>query len=413
MNKVTKKFWAVMLSLVMVFSVVAVSPAKAQTNDAESVITTEGVEKGESKESESDIVVETTISAETTEPQAQTTTASVIGTVTVTVEKFTIGQGYIVQPTKITIRQGDTAATVFEKVMKLNAYTYNGGIGEYGFYVDSINNADSLKVDIPKEISSMPATKFGSAPLNQKNDGNKLANKALGTGSYCGMAGWMFTVNNQFPSVAADQVNLKNGDLIRWQFSLYGYGADLGKDTSSYTSIPKVTLANKDALIRELAAVNSKYYDYYRMTGFMTVYNQVVKVSSKYNATQAEVNTALNELKKAEKGQIETTTKAKVSETTTAVTVKRAVIKKIKNVKKYKAKISVKKLPKVSGYQYKYADNKKLKKAKTKTTKATTIITKKLGEKQRCYAKVRAYVKVDKKKVYGAWSKMKSVKIKK
>lgn len=413
MNKVTKKFWAVMLSLLMVFSVVAVSPAKAQENDAENVITTEGVEKDEPKESEPVMGVETTTAAETTEPQAQITTASVIGTVTVTVEKFTIGQGYIVQPTKITIRQGDTAATVFETVMKLNAYTYNGGIGEYGFYVDSINNADSLKVDIPKEISSMPATKFGSAPSNQKNDGNKLADKALGTGSYCGMAGWLFTVNNQFLSAAADQVKLKNGDLVRWQFSLYGYGADLGQDTSSYTSIPKVTLANKDALIRELAAVNSKYYDYYRMKGFMTVYNQVVKVSSKYNATQTEVNDALNKLKQAEKGQVETTTKVKVPVTTTAVTVKRAEIKKIKNVKKYKAKISVKKLPKVSGYQYKYANNKKLKKAKTKTTKASTIITKKLGKKQRCYAKVRAYVKVNKKKVYGAWSKMKSIKIKK
>lgn len=413
MNKVTKKFWAVMLSLLMVFSVIAMSPAKAQENDAENVITTEGVEKDEPKESEPVMGVETTTAAETTEPQAQITTASVIGTVTVTVEKFTIGQGYIVQPTKITIRQGDTAATVFETVMKLNAYTYNGGIGEYGFYVDSINNADSLKVDIPKEISSMPATKFGSAPSNQKNDGNKLADKALGTGSYCGMAGWLFTVNNQFLSAAADQVKLKNGDLVRWQFSLYGYGADLGQDTSSYTSIPKVTLANKDALIRELAAVNSKYYDYYRMKGFMTVYNQVVKVSSKYNATQTEVNDALNKLKQAEKGQVETTTKVKVPVTTTAVTVKRAEIKKIKNVKKYKAKISVKKLPKVSGYQYKYANNKKLKKAKTKTTKASTIITKKLGKKQRCYAKVRAYVKVNKKKVYGAWSKMKSIKIKK
>lgn len=413
MNKVTKKFWAVMLSLLMVFSVIAMSPAKAQENDAENVITTEGVEKDEPKESEPVMGVETTTAAETTEPQAQITTASVIGTVTVTVEKFTIGQGYIVQPTKITIRQGDTAATVFETVMKLNAYTYNGGIGEYGFYVDSINNADSLKVDIPKEISSMPATKFGSAPSNQKNDGNKLADKALGTGSYCGMAGWLFTVNNQFLSAAADQVKLKNGDLVRWQFSLYGYGADLGQDTSSYTSIPKVTLANKDALIRELAAVNSKYYDYYRMKGFMTVYNQVVKVSSKYNATQTEVNDALNKLKQAEKGQVETTTKVKVPVTTTAVTVKRAEIKKIKNVKKYKAKISVKKLPKVSGYQYKYANNKKLKKAKTKTTKASTIITKKLGKKQRCYAKVRAYVKVSKKKVYGAWSKMKSIKIKK
>ena len=413
MNKVTKKMWAAMLSLVMILSVVTVSPAKAQTNDAESVITTETVENGASEESTPEAAVETTAEEAVTETQAQTTAAAVIGTVTVTVEKFTIGQGYLVQPTKITIRQGDTAATVFETVMKLNRYTYNGGISEYGFYVDSINNADSLKVDIPKEISSMPATKFGSAPSNQKNDGNKLANKALGTGSYCGMAGWMFTVNNQFPSVAADQVKLKNGDLVRWQFSLYGYGADLGQDTSSYTSIPKITLASKDALMKELAAVNAKYYDYYRMTGFMTVYNQVVKVSSKYNATQAEVNDALNKLKKAEKGQIETTTKAKTPVTTTVVTVKRAEIKKIKNVKRYKAKISVKKLPKISGYEYKYADNKKFKKAKTKTTKKSTIITKKLDKKQRCYAKVRAYVKVKKKKVYGTWSKMKSVKIKK
>lgn len=119
------------------------------------------------------------------------------------------------------------------------------------------------------------------------------------------------------------------------------------------------------------------------------------------------------------------TTKAPVTTkqpqaTTKAPTTKRkvkapgkAVIKKAKNVKGRKVKLTFKKITRAKGYQVKYATNKKLKKAKTRTTKKLTLTIKKLKKKKTYYFKARAYVLNGKAKRYGAWSKVKKVRIKK
>ena len=56
-------------------------------------------------------------------------------------------------------------------------------------------------------------------------------------------------------------------------------------------------------------------------------------------------------------------------------------------------------------YQVIYADNKKFKHAKKKYTKKGSITLKGM-KKKTYYFKVRAYCKVNGKKVYGAWSKI-------
>ena len=48
----------------------------------------------------------------------------------------------------------------------------------------------------------------------------------------------------------------------------------------------------------------------------------------------------------------------------------------------------------------------------TKNVTKRTVTIKKLDRKTKFYFKVRAYTKVGTKKVYGAWSKTKSVKVK-
>ena len=86
---------------------------------------------------------------------------------------------------------------------------------------------------------------------------------------------------------------------------------------------------------------------------------------------------------------------------------------KIKLQKKKTLKASWKKLTNISGYQIQYAPNKKFKKAKRKTVKSTSITIKKLKKKKTYFVRVRAYKLVDGKKVYGKWSAVKKVKIKK
>ena len=93
--------------------------------------------------------------------------------------------------------------------------------------------------------------------------------------------------------------------------------------------------------------------------------------------------------------------------------VPRVKFSKLKVSGKCKVKATWKKLTNVSGYQIQYAPNKKFKKAKRKTVKSTSVTIKKLKKKKTYFVRVRAYKLVDGKKVYGKWSVVKKVKIKK
>ena len=93
----------------------------------------------------------------------------------------------------------------------------------------------------------------------------------------------------------------------------------------------------------------------------------------------------------------------------------KVVIKKVTNLKRRKLKIKWKKINGVKGYQVQYALNKKFTKGrKTKLQKKTTFTAKKLKMKRTYYVRVRAY-KLNSKgdKVFGKWSKVKKIKIKK
>ena len=104
---------------------------------------------------------------------------------------------------------------------------------------------------------------------------------------------------------------------------------------------------------------------------------------------------------------------------TTAPTIvakpKSASIKKVKAAKKA-VSVQWKKVGGVKGYQVQVATDKKFKKNKKTVTvkkqKTTKTTVKKLKAKKKYYVRVRTYKTVNGKKVYSAWSKVKSVKIK-
>ena len=84
-----------------------------------------------------------------------------------------------------------------------------------------------------------------------------------------------------------------------------------------------------------------------------------------------------------------------------------------KNGKGKKFIVKWKKVTGAKGYQLQYAMNKKFKKKKSVQTKKTKYTIKKLKKKKTYYIRVRAYKMNGKKKVYGKWSTVKKVKIKK
>jgi len=86
----------------------------------------------------------------------------------------------------------------------------------------------------------------------------------------------------------------------------------------------------------------------------------------------------------------------------------------LKTPKKKQLKVSWKKVPGAKGYQVRYATNKSFKNSKVVyvSSKYSAKTLTKLTSGKRYYVKVRAYTKSGSKKIYGAYSTAKNLKVK-
>lgn len=92
----------------------------------------------------------------------------------------------------------------------------------------------------------------------------------------------------------------------------------------------------------------------------------------------------------------------------------KVVFRSVKGKKGRKVSLSWKKVSGAKGYQLQYAQNKKfIKKKKSEFTTKTKVTVKKLKKKEMYYFRVCAYKLNGGMKVYGKWSKVKKVKVKK
>lgn len=109
--------------------------------------------------------------------------------------------------------------------------------------------------------------------------------------------------------------------------------------------------------------------------------------------------------------------KAATKKVAIVVTPKAVSIKSLKSAKAKTAAVTWKKDAKVTGYKIQYAAKSNFKGAKTVTVKKNSTVSttlKKLQGNKKYYVRIRSYKKVDKKTtVYSAWSKAKTVKVKK
>ena len=169
--------------------------------------------------------------------------------VTVSFEGLTLGQGLYFEPETYTLSEinelvdgdyteDDLTAAIATYAFMLDHdvdYTMTGDWTS-GAYLSSIKNIDKGYTAIPEVITE------NSGISDDENDGN--ADDYLGEFDYSFMSGWMITVNDFMIDVGAsdwiftDSENqgkyvsdVENNYVVRWQFTLYGYGADLGIDT--------------------------------------------------------------------------------------------------------------------------------------------------------------------------------------
>ena|GEM_PF-6427065 len=171
-------------------------------------------------------------------------------TVYLTVEAFTIGMNdFILEPTKITVTEGMNTAQVVTDQLTANNYGYGstGGVNG-GFYLSNIQNVFDLPenfnaIALPSCLQDHPTLEIIPKDIPDTKD---RFSDSLGEFDYTFMSGWMYSVNNVFPSVGMSEYTLSDGDVIRLQLTLWGYGADIGGGYaaggfSNYYLVPDLT----------------------------------------------------------------------------------------------------------------------------------------------------------------------------
>ncbi len=202
-------------------------------------------------------------------------------TVAVTVEKLTVDGNFIIEPTLITTDRNEKASVVVTDILKAFYSDYAGtpyritGTIENAFYLAGVYDPTYNPASL-------------GAGFSQSNEG------FLSEFDGGSQSGWMYCVNGSFPGVGASDMRLNNKDVMRWQYSCRGLGADIGADNSSWGSGNSIWVADKDALIWRVAEINQDKEAFFAAaTGNKAAYDQAMAVLKNIPAPQADVDAAL------------------------------------------------------------------------------------------------------------------------
>lgn len=179
-----------------------------------------------------------------------------VGQAIFSIEAFSLGEGYIVEPVLTDIYAGDCAAAVLMRVLNRFGFTesHTGSV-EGGFYLATIK--DGTIPNIPVSPVNAPAELVDALSSWGITLEDRYSENELGEFDYCYASGWMYCLNNVFPNVGFSDSYLSDGDVVRVQFTV-AYGSDIGggyamggSDNTSFYPV-----ANKDRLSTLIATLN-------------------------------------------------------------------------------------------------------------------------------------------------------------
>ena len=162
------------------------------------------------------------------------------------VERFTIGQDLLVEPTQLLLPKEATAYDVFA-----NLVGPDNIIGDAPSVI-GIKGADQgpESLVIPDYIVNDLEGPDTEAALNH---GNPLG-QALGTDSYSDQGYWLCLVNNKTLEGNWGNYEVKQGDTLRFAFTYWGMGADVSGYEQGAAEA-SLDMGNKDELLRLMALV--------------------------------------------------------------------------------------------------------------------------------------------------------------
>ncbi len=193
------------------------------------------------------------------------------GHITFYADKAVIGQGYTVEPVEIAFYDGDTGIDVVKRAVDAVVTE-----SEYGDYISGFADEDTAG-EIPEAIKEVVPEMSG-----RNIDGY------LCSYDYTADSGWSYFLNGEYAQVGISAYEPADGDVIRFSFTVYGYGADLGVDNSSWGGAAAlVDMVNTSDLAKYLAQNKDDGSEEYKNAKETIV---------KFGVTQKEIDDAHNAL---------------------------------------------------------------------------------------------------------------------
>lgn len=148
-------------------------------------------------------------------------------TVTVSVEATTVGLGYLVPPTEVTVPGGTDAWSIVEKVLTENGYTVSGS-GSYLSAIQCSGICDGWSID-PELMGRIIEDNMDE--LGAGMDPRPYSMDSLGEFDFYRYSGWMYSYNGSYPGYGLNVCKPQDGSVIRVRYTLA-----MGKDIGGYSS---------------------------------------------------------------------------------------------------------------------------------------------------------------------------------
>lgn len=148
-------------------------------------------------------------------------------TVTVSVEATTVGLGYLVPPTAVTVPGGTDAWTVVQQVLTENGYTVSGS-GSYLSAIQRSGICSGFFID-PELMDLIVAD--GMDENGAGLDPQPFSMDSLGEFDFYRWSGWMYSYNGSYPGYGMNVCKPQDGSVIRVRYTLA-----MGKDIGGYSS---------------------------------------------------------------------------------------------------------------------------------------------------------------------------------
>lgn len=177
-----------------------------------------------------------------------TAEAEALGTVTVAIEKLTLGQGFLAEPVNVPFYDGDTGNEIMERAAKATAKSYyEYEDTEYSYISGFSDETSGLELNIPEAITTA-LTESGTEIGTRAEDGWLKEFDITATGGY------VYFINDVYPPYSISDYAPVDGDVIRFAYTLYGYGADCGIDNSEWGGAAAVMPALNRSGLTKLTA---------------------------------------------------------------------------------------------------------------------------------------------------------------